>query len=1200
MISKWIGILPLVLLTFANAQNNPNIARDAAVVASGQTIENPAQQAIDGSVDTEWRAAGSPSSPAWIELSWKTPVPIREIVMRRWESRHEVAHVTRLRAEVFENGSWRELFQIGDGTAPIPVVTYQRFPQQTVQKLRLSGLNAPAHVTEIEVYSNDTPAWIDVRGDARGNILGVLTDGFGASGIKAEVQATGRAGGKPWKATATPGEFGDFSIPMPVGLAGPVEFTATANGETVRKTVEVGDMQEGLVPTPTGDSNLELDGKWRFMPDPPQGFEQTKFNDSAWGEIDVPAHWVMQGYNAEKGEGGYRRHVNVPAGWKGRRIRIAFDGVYSGCEVWWNGHRVGSHMGGATPFQLDVTDAAKIGGDNVIAVRVQQDTQASHMDHMSMYADFSLAGIYRRARVFSFPAVHVQREQSHAEFESDRKNADLVTEVSVENQSASALSGATLRLNLIQDKNTVASSDPVSMDLTAWSKKDQTIKLHVSAPLEWNAEHPNLYTLETTISRNGSEIERVTRKVGFRDTRIDKTALIIDGVPIKLFGTAHHDSDPLLGRAVTPAIERRDVELMKEANVDSLRTSHYIPIPELLDITDELGVYVEEEAPFCWVGDAFDLRWGAFTRQIASEMTERDMSHPSVAYWSGGNESDWGPTLDLDVREIRAHDPSRPVMGSWTDNVDFTIRHNPMSVAGIKSMANNAKPILWDESIAIFQGIWGRGDGAALWRDPGLRDYYVAPLIDVMDAFWKSKVVQASFIWAWSDDMFLVPGRGSEYGRGRDEGHGVDRIYHQAGKGLVGDAPWGVIDGWRRRKPEFWHIKNLYSPVKVTVRTLPVPSSGPLRIPVDNKYFFTNLSELSIDWQLEDQKGTAKADIPPQTSGTVEIPATSPIKAGSKLELRFLKGRDEVNVFAVQIGEAPSTPASASNAPPLQRHEQELLSGITPRITGNGFSAGVASSRGLLDYVVVNNGVTLFDQPQIHILPIRGELQPFPKPLNWTLDQPDDISEHDGSITITSHGHYPELVGTYVTTIAPAGDVTVSYDFQYEGPETRAIEIGWHFGMPVWMDHLTWQRTGEWTWYPADHIGALSGDVHAHTGKPPFVIPTWPYSEDDAPMGSNDFRSTKRNITQASIRDSDGNGWTIHSDGRQHLRVSQETERMEVYVNDWYGGSTAPLHEYGANYDEGKVLHTGEHIRSTLRLSVAKGAPDSAPAAAMK
>ena len=142
------------------------------------------------------------------------------------------------------------------------------------------------------------------------------------------------------------------------------------------------------------------------------------------------------------------------------------------------------------------------------------------------------------------------------------------------------------------------------------------------------------------------------------------------------------------------------------------------------------------------------------------------------------------------------------------------------------------------KSIAIFQGIWGRGDGAALWRDPGCAIIMFPPLVDVMDAFWKSKVVQASFIWAWSDDMFLVPGRGSEYGRGYDEGHGVDRITDQDGKGLVGDAPWGVVDGWRR-KPEFWHIRNLYTPIKVGVRELPIPASGALQIPVQNLYFFT-------------------------------------------------------------------------------------------------------------------------------------------------------------------------------------------------------------------------------------------------------------------------------------------------------------------------------------------------------------------------
>jgi hypothetical protein len=275
--------------------------------------------------------------------------------------------------------------------------------------------------------------------------------------------------------------------------------------------------------------------------------------------------------------------------------------------------------------------------------------------------------------------------------------------------------------------------------------------------------------------------------------------------------------------------------------------------------------------------------------------------------------------------------------------------------------------------------------------------------------------------------------------------------------------------------------------------------------------------------------------------------------------------------------------------PPLLRSDQELLSGITPRIDGDGFSAGIARERGLLDYFVVNNAVALYDQPQIHILPIRGSLPSFPNPRTWTLDRPVDISENDGSITITAQGHYPELVGTYKTTLNPNGDLTISYDFQYDGPEVHAIEIGFELGVPVWMDRLAWKRTGEWTWYPEDHISALSGDVQAHTGKPAFVIPTWPYAEDDSPMGSNDFRSTKRNIREASVRDAAGRGWTIHSDGNQNLRVSVESDRVAVYVNDWYGGSTAPLGEYVSNYGDGKVLHTGQQIHSTLRLSLIKG-----------
>jgi beta-galactosidase len=1186
---RGFAFLALGLLSLAHAQiqNNNLVAQNVSISASDSSLRHGANDAADGSLDSYWECLGAPAAPCWIEIAWKDPVSIRELVLWRHQPRRGARDLTRLKAEAFTNGSWRDLAVSGDGNSALPLLLYLRLPPTPALKLRISGLDGDTRIREIQAYSEDTPAWMDIRGDARGNAIGVLTDGFGAAGIRAQIQVAGQVAGKPWKTTAETGPLGEFTVPLPVGLTGALDFSTSAQGESVHKTLDSGDIQSELVPDPGLEFNLELNGSWLFQPDPPKGFEQVGFHDSSWKAIDVPSHWVMQGFRSEQGWGAYRKHVRIPESWRGRQVRIAFDGVYSGAEVWWNGRRIGSHTGGATPFQLEAPSPGP-GTDNVIAVLVKEQTTASDMDHMSMYADFSLAGIFRRARVFSVPRVHVQRQQSHAEFDSEYRDADLVTELSVVNESNSKLSGASVRLFLTRDGQAeIAGSDAMQLDLAPWSRNDQSVRLHVHEPLQWNSEHPNLYLLHTIISQNGTEVERLQRKVGFRQTRIDKTSLLIDGKPVKLKGTAHHDSHPLLGRAVTPAIERQDLELMKAANIDAVRTSHYPPIPELDDIADELGLYIEEEAPFCWVGESHDLRWGALTRQLTAEMVERDMTHPSVAYWSAGNESDWGPTLDLGASEIRSHDPSRPVMGSWTDHLDFTIRHNPITVAGIHALDGNDKPVLWDESLAPYQGIWN--DGKALWRDPGIRDYYVVPLIDVMEAFWNSKVVQASFIWAWSDDMFLVPNRGSEQGRSYTEDHGVERIYYKPGYGLVGDAPWGVIDGWRRRKPEFWNVQNLYSPISLPERSVALPSSGPLHIPVKNRYFFTNLSELSVQWRVGGQQGTAATDVPPQGAGYIEIVLPAGTQPGSDLELRFSNGNRLVNAFTVQIATpvvAASTPpaASSTSSASLRVHKQQLLSGITPRIEGDGFSMGVSGERGLVQYAVTNGDTVLYDQPQIHILPTEGSSPAFPEALTWSRDRPVDIAEASDAVTITAQGHYANLVGSYRTVMRSNGDVTVSYDFEYGGAEIAAREVGFRFEVPLRLDRLSWVRKGELSWYPEGHIGALTGDLQSHSGRPSFVTPAWPYEEDDAPMGSNAYRSTKRNIITATVRDSSGNGWTIRSDGSQHFRAAVESDRIAIYVNDWYGGSPAGIGEYLENYGRGKMLRTGERIHATLHL----------------
>jgi hypothetical protein len=320
-----------------------------------------------------------------------------------------------------------------------------------------------------------------------------------------------------------------------------------------------------------------------------------------------------------------------------------------------------------------------------------------------------------------------------------------------------------------------------------------------------------------------------------------------------------------------------------------------------------------------------------------------------------------------------------------------------------------------------------------------------------------------------------------------------------------------------------------------------------VRIPIKNRYFFTNLSELAIQWRLggqsggqqAGQQGAATADVPPQSSGYIEISLPPGTQTGSDLELRFNKGDRLVNAYTVQVGNPVAAPTSASSKnAALRVYKQQLLSGITPRIEGDGFSLGVSGERGLLQYAVLNGDTVLYDQPQIHILPMQASSSAFPEAITWSLDRPIEVSEVGGNVTITAQGHYPNLVGSYRVVLSPNGDVNVSYDFEYEGPEIAAQEVGFRIEVPLRLDRLSWVRKGEWTWYPEGHIGALTGDVQAHSDKPPFVTPTWPYEQDDAPMGSNAYRSTKRNILTATVKEPSGAGWSIQSDGTQHLRAA--------------------------------------------------------------
>ena len=309
--------------------------------------------------------------------------------------------------------------------------------------------------------------------------------------------------------------------------------------------------------------------------------------------------------------------------------------------------------------------------------------------------------------------------------------------------------------------------------------------------------------------------------------------------------------------------------------------------------------------------------------------------------------------------------------------LELATMHNPISLARMKEREDVKVPIIWNESLAPFQGdLWG--DTREMWIDPGERDYYIAPLIPVWDEVQASKNVQGSMIWAWVDDAFLVPGRDSEYGRGgigRPE-HFLDLIYRMPGRGIVGDAPWGIVDGWRRKKPEFWHVKMLMSPAHFPDRNLPAWKIGnPVTVTVDNRYEFTNLSELTLEWSLGSQHGMLHPDVAPHSTGHITIPVGPETKLGDALSLRFLDSKGQLVIpHEMQLGVTPAVSEKSDTKPaPLRYlHESSWLGGPMDRFIGENFEIAFDGANGRIRRALIDKHSVLYGTPKLHVLPIQA------------------------------------------------------------------------------------------------------------------------------------------------------------------------------------------------------------------------------------
>nr|MDE6347177.1 beta-galactosidase [Bacteroides sp.] len=406
---------------------------------------------------------------------------------------------------------------------------------------------------------------------------------------------------------------------------------------------------------------LSLSGTWDFRYSP----------QSRWTTVQVPGEVAMQGFAIEHDKPFYyKKTFVIPADYVGKRVILRFDGVYSHARLSVNGQFVREHHGGFTRWETDITSQVRIGKKNEIFLEVED--RLDDISYASGYAYHPIGGILRDVTLFALPDSHVYDVALETHLDSLYKDAVLQFDCRFVGEA-----GTEVEFRLSDSEGKAVRLPQTRFALTAGQN---TCSLPVANPLKWDAEHPHLYTLEVAICRDGKKVACFRRPVGFRKVEIVKDRMLVNGRQVKLRGACRHDIHPTLGRTTTAELDSLDVLLFKESNMNFVRTSHYPPTERFLEFCDRYGVYVESETAVCFVNTHRQKNYApgntqedpAYTDRYVGqcqEMVKSFRSHPSILFWSIGNESVYGSNFQLCWDWVKATDATRPVIFSYPGSV---------------------------------------------------------------------------------------------------------------------------------------------------------------------------------------------------------------------------------------------------------------------------------------------------------------------------------------------------------------------------------------------------------------------------------------------------------------------------------------------------------------------------------------------------
>jgi beta-galactosidase len=526
-----------------------------------------------------------------------------------------------------------------------------------------------------------------------------------------------------------------------------------------------------------------LNGNWKFHhtgnpSGKPAGFEVPAFDDSAWKEIPVPSNWQMHGYGAPlytnipypfaknppkvMGEppshftnfplenrnqiGSYRHKFTLPENWAGRRTSIVFGAVDSAFYLWINGKKIGYSQDSRTPAEFDVTSYIH-SGENLMAVEVYQYSDGSYLEDQDM---FRLSGIFRDVYVWSAGSLDLRDFWIHTGLTDDYQSGTLTFSAKVANHGA-AETTATATLSLVSPDGGVIAVPPVKVKLPAAHSAEEKVSIGPIPGIKpWSAEVPNLYAYQITLTdADGKEIAHHAGKTGFRSDEIKDGQFLHNGQPILIKGVNRHDHNPKTGHYCTREDIRADLLQMKRANINAVRTAHYPNDPALLELCDELGLYVVDEANIESHGMGYneeslakDPVWFEAHLDRIKNLVERDKNHPSVIMWSMGNEAGDGENFIKCSAWIRQRDPSRPIHYERAGHGGHADLYSPMyeRISQCEAYCRTEEKKQLAAQRPLIQCEYSHAMGNSSGN-----------LVDYWNLFRKERLLQGGFIWDWKD-----------------------------------------------------------------------------------------------------------------------------------------------------------------------------------------------------------------------------------------------------------------------------------------------------------------------------------------------------------------------------------------------------------------------------------------------------------------